>query len=147
MFPLPISVSISSVGFKRRIFDVARLRSGCRLEKGNAAAAGTCRPSALQSAHELKLLERLTRVGIVSGTAPFDEPGLCDGIDSTSLRFIQLARTKPWLCRLTPRLMGLMARFAPRQIVKGVIAALHCPRIYSAECRITLYLREGLSPR
>jgi pimeloyl-ACP methyl ester carboxylesterase len=75
----------------------------------------------------LKIPERLTRVGIVSGTAPFEEPGLSDGIDPTSLRFMQLARTKPRLSRLTLRLMGLMARFAPRQIVKAAMAALPAP--------------------
>ena len=75
----------------------------------------------------LKIPERLTRVGIVSGTAPFDEPGLSSGIDPASLRFMQLARTKPRLSRLTLRLMGLMARFAPRQIVKGAMAALPSP--------------------
>lgn len=75
----------------------------------------------------LKIPERLTRVGIVSGTAPFDEPGLSSGIDPTSLRLMQLARTKPRLSRLTLRLMGLMARFAPRQIVKGAMATLPAP--------------------
>ena len=75
----------------------------------------------------LKIPERLTRVGIVSGTAPFEEPGLSDGIDPTSLRFMQLARTKPRLSRLTLRLMGLMARFAPRQIVKAAMAGLPAP--------------------
>ena len=75
----------------------------------------------------LKIPERLTRVGIVSGTAPFDEPGLSSGIDPNSLRFMQLARTKPRLSRQTLRLMGLMARFAPRQIVKGAMATLPAP--------------------
>jgi pimeloyl-ACP methyl ester carboxylesterase len=75
----------------------------------------------------LKIPERLTRVGIVSGIAPFEEPGLPDGIDPTSLRFMQLARTKPWLSRLTLRLMGLMARLAPRQLVKAAMVALPAP--------------------
>src|ERR1700756_1202961 len=35
----------------------------------------------------LKMPERLTRVGIVSGTAPFDEPGLTAGVHPTTLRF------------------------------------------------------------
>lgn len=47
----------------------------------------------------LKIPERLIRVGIVSGTAPFDEPGLSAGIHPASLRFMQLARTEPWLSR------------------------------------------------
>jgi pimeloyl-ACP methyl ester carboxylesterase len=46
--------------------------------------------------------EELARVGIVSGTAPR-------------------------LSRLTLRLMGLMARFAPRQVVKGAMATLPAP--------------------
>jgi pimeloyl-ACP methyl ester carboxylesterase len=79
------------------------------------------------SACALKIPERLTRVGIVSGTAPFDEPGLTAGINPTNLRFIQLARTKPWLSRLTLRLMGLMVRFTPRQFIEGAIATLPVP--------------------
>ena len=75
----------------------------------------------------LKIPERLTRVGIVSGTAPFDEPGLTAGIHPTNLRFMQLARTKPWLSMLTLRLMGLMVRFTPRQFIEGAIATLPVP--------------------
>ncbi len=51
----------------------------------------------------LKIPERLTRVGVVSGTGPFDEPGLSTGINPASLHFMELARTKPWLSRLTLR--------------------------------------------
>jgi pimeloyl-ACP methyl ester carboxylesterase len=75
----------------------------------------------------LKIPERLTRVGIVSGTAPFDEPGLTAGINPTNLRFMQLARTKPWLSRLTLRLMGLIVRFTPRRFIEGAIATLPVP--------------------
>ena len=75
----------------------------------------------------LKIPGRLTRVGVVSGTAPFDEPGLSSGIDPANLRFMQLARTRPRLSRLALRLMGLVARFAPRQLVKGAIATLPAP--------------------
>jgi pimeloyl-ACP methyl ester carboxylesterase len=75
----------------------------------------------------LKIPERLTRVGIVSGTPPFDEPGLTVGINPTNLRFMQLARTKPWLSKLTLRLMGLVVRFAPRRFIEGAIATLPAP--------------------
>jgi pimeloyl-ACP methyl ester carboxylesterase len=74
-----------------------------------------------------KIPERLTRVGIVSGTAPFDEPGLTAGINPTNLGFMQLARTKPWLSRLTLRLMGLLVRFTPRRFIERVIATLPVP--------------------
>jgi pimeloyl-ACP methyl ester carboxylesterase len=75
----------------------------------------------------LRIPEQLTRVGIVSGTAPFDEPGLTAGINSANLRFMQLARTKPWLSRLTLRLMGLVVRFAPRRFIEGALATLPVP--------------------
>jgi len=75
----------------------------------------------------LKIPERLTRVGIVSGTAPFNEPGLTAGINPTNLRFMQLARTKPWLSRQTLRLMGLIVRFTPRRFIEGAIASLPVP--------------------
>jgi pimeloyl-ACP methyl ester carboxylesterase len=75
----------------------------------------------------LKIPVRLTRVGIVSGTAPFDEPGLSAAIRPTNLRFMRLARTKPWLSRLTLRLMGLMVRFTPRRFIEGAIATLPAP--------------------
>ena len=65
----------------------------------------------------LKIPERLTHVGIVSGTGPFNEPGLSAAINSVNLRFIQLARTKPWLSRLTLRLMGRMVQYWPRHFV------------------------------
>ena len=98
-----------------------------QLTLGRFAVLGYSGGGPYAAACALKIPERLTRVGIVSGTAPFDEPGLSDGIDPASLGFMQLARTKPRVSRLTLRLMGLMARFAPRQIVKGAMAALPAP--------------------
>jgi pimeloyl-ACP methyl ester carboxylesterase len=65
----------------------------------------------------LKIPERLTHVGIVSGTGPFDEPGLSAAINPVNLRFIQLARTNPWLSRLTLRLMGRMVRYWPHRFI------------------------------
>jgi len=72
----------------------------------------------------LKIPERLTRVGIVSGTAPFDEPGLSAGINPANMRFMRLARTKPRISRLTLRLMSLIVRFAPRRFIEGAVATL-----------------------
>lgn len=65
----------------------------------------------------LKIPERLTQVGIVSGTGPFDGPGLSAAINPFSLRFIQLARTNPWLSRLALRLMGRMVQYWPHRFV------------------------------
>jgi pimeloyl-ACP methyl ester carboxylesterase len=98
-----------------------------QLELARFAILGYSGGGPYAAACALKIPERLTRVGIVSGTAPFDEPGLTAGINPTNLRFMQLARTKPWLSRLTLRLMGLMARFTPRQFIEGAIATLPIP--------------------
>jgi pimeloyl-ACP methyl ester carboxylesterase len=75
----------------------------------------------------LKIPERLTRVAIVSGTAPFDEPGLSAAMNPQNLRFMRLARTKPWLSKLTFRLMGLAAGYSPRSLIRGVISSLPPP--------------------
>jgi pimeloyl-ACP methyl ester carboxylesterase len=75
----------------------------------------------------LNIPQRLARVGIVSGAGPFDEPGLSASINPASLRFMQLARTKPWLSMLTMRLMGFMVRLAPRRVIAQTMAALPAP--------------------
>jgi pimeloyl-ACP methyl ester carboxylesterase len=91
---------------------------------GILAYSGGC-PYAVACA--LKVPERLTHLVIVSGTAPFDEPGLTAAISPPSLRFMQLARTKPWLSKLSVRLMGIMAHYAPHSFIKGVISSLSAP--------------------
>jgi pimeloyl-ACP methyl ester carboxylesterase len=75
----------------------------------------------------LKIPEQLTHVGIVRGTGPFDEPGLSAAIDPVSLSFMQLARTNPWLSRLTLRLMGLMVRFWPHRFITQAMTGLPAP--------------------
>jgi pimeloyl-ACP methyl ester carboxylesterase len=75
----------------------------------------------------LKIPERLTHVGVVSGTGPFDKPGLSTGINPTSLRFMELACSKPWLSRLVLRMMGLMAHYSPRRVIDQAMAALPVP--------------------
>ena len=70
---------------------------------------------------------RLTRVGIVSGTAPFTQPGLTDGIPAENLRYFALSVEKPWLARLLLRTIGATARFAPDKMVANAHAALPEP--------------------
>jgi pimeloyl-ACP methyl ester carboxylesterase len=75
----------------------------------------------------LKIPERLTHVGIVSGTGPFDESGLSAAINPVNLRFIRLARTNPWLSRLTLRLMGHMVQYWRRRFIAQAIGGLPAP--------------------
>jgi pimeloyl-ACP methyl ester carboxylesterase len=71
--------------------------------------------------------ERLTKVGVISGTAPFDRPGLADVIHPDSRRFMDLSRERPWLSRLSLRMMGLLARFVREKMIANAMAALPEP--------------------
>ena len=72
----------------------------------------------------LAIPERITRVGIVSGTAPFTVPGLADSINKNSRSFMDLSHQKPWLSRMILRSMGLMTRLAPSKVIANALAAL-----------------------
>jgi pimeloyl-ACP methyl ester carboxylesterase len=66
-------------------------------------------------------------VGIVSGTGPFDEPGLSAAINPPNLRFIELSRTTPWLSRVMLRLMGVMVKRWPSRCITEAMAGLPAP--------------------
>ena len=75
----------------------------------------------------LSIPERLTRVGIVSGTAPFPEPHLADAINKNSRNFMDLSYQKPWLSRLIIRMMGAMTHLSPDKVIANALAALPEP--------------------
>ncbi len=75
----------------------------------------------------LQIPQRITRVGIVSGTAPFDAPGLTLGIERWSLRLLQVSRVQPRLFRLALRLMGFGARHTPRMAARLTMLAVADP--------------------
>lgn len=75
----------------------------------------------------LYLPKRITRVGIVSGTAPFDLPGNADGIAAPSRRFMDLSYQKPRLSRWLIRMMAAMCRLAPQKVIANAVAALPQP--------------------
>lgn len=75
----------------------------------------------------LAIPERIKNVGIVSGTAPFSEPHLADGIHPDSRRFMDLSYQKPGLSRIILRLMGFMARFSPDKVIANAAASLPEP--------------------
>jgi len=75
--------------------------------------------------------ERLTRVGVISGTGPFDRPGLVDGIPQTNQKYFFLARYKPWLSRLMFRGLGFTARFFGQKMAANAMAVLP-----EADCQV-----------
>lgn len=98
-----------------------------RLALARFAVVGYSGGGPYAAACALKIPERLTHVGIVSGTGPFDEPGLAAAINPFNLRFIQLARTHPWLSRLTLRLMGRMVQYWPRHFIAQAMTGFPAP--------------------
>jgi len=98
-----------------------------RLALARFAVLGYSGGGPYAAACALKIPERFTHVGIVSGTGPFDEPGLSAAINPFSLRFIQLARTNPWLSRMTLRLMGFMVQYWPRRFIAQAMAGFPAP--------------------
>jgi pimeloyl-ACP methyl ester carboxylesterase len=102
--------------------DVAALADHLELDRftvlgysGGGLYAATC---------ALALPQRITRAGIVSGTAPFAVPGVADGIHPNSRNFMDLSHRKPWLSRLILRLMGLMTYLAPQKMIANAAASL-----------------------
>lgn len=75
----------------------------------------------------LKIADRLTATGIVSGSGPFTEAGLTEGVNPMSRQFFELCRDKPTRARLTLRLMGFMASHAPDRILAQTVASLPEP--------------------
>jgi pimeloyl-ACP methyl ester carboxylesterase len=72
----------------------------------------------------LAIPQRITKVGIVSGTAPFVEPHLADGIHTNSRNFMDLSHHRPWLSRLILRMMGLITRLSPDKVIANALASL-----------------------
>lgn len=58
---------------------------------------------------------------------PRDVVALADAIHPDSRRFMDLSRERPWLSRLTLRMMGLLARFAREKMIANAMAALPEP--------------------
>lgn len=71
--------------------------------------------------------ERIIKAGIVSGTAPFTEPNLAEGINFNSRQFMDLSYQKPWLSRTILRMMKLMTFLAPGKIIANALDSLPEP--------------------
>jgi pimeloyl-ACP methyl ester carboxylesterase len=74
-----------------------------------------------------RIPDRLLAVGAVSGVGPEDVPGLVEGINRDSLRFMRLSVEKPRVHRLVTLVMALTARFAPRRLLAQAVSALPEP--------------------
>lgn len=105
--------------------DVAALADHLSLDRFGVLGYSGGTPYAAACA--VHLSDRLTAVGLAGTVAPFDVPGLTDGISPEGLRFLQASRDRPRLARFVQRIMALMARLVPRIVVAQAMKALPEP--------------------
>jgi pimeloyl-ACP methyl ester carboxylesterase len=91
------------------------------------AVMGYSGGSAYAAACAWAMPERLTAAAMVAAVAPFELPGVTDGIPEGNLRFLFLSRDKPRLARAIQAVMGLVVRFAPERLLASMEAALPAP--------------------
>ena len=68
--------------------------------------------------------ERLTRIGIVSGAAFYSNPELMANVNQGTRNYLNLPREKPWMAKTFLNGMKLVARFAPKMMVKNANSLL-----------------------
>lgn len=102
--------------------DVTTLADHLQLER--FAILGYSGGGSYTAACALAIPKRITRAGIVSGTAPFNISMLADNINKASRNFMDLSHQKPWLSRLILRMMGAMTYLTPDKVIANALAAL-----------------------
>jgi pimeloyl-ACP methyl ester carboxylesterase len=105
--------------------DVAELMDRLEVERFAVLGYSGGGPYALAIATEMA--DRLTAVTTVSGTGPFDVPGVTDDINPQSLGFMRMATSRPLASRAASWGMGLIAGLAPGRMVAQARAALPPP--------------------
>jgi pimeloyl-ACP methyl ester carboxylesterase len=71
-----------------------------------------------------QLPERLTAVALVSALAPFDIPGITEGMAAPLRMLPTLAQRAPWLLALMNRLAAPMARRNPERLIQQTFGSL-----------------------
>jgi pimeloyl-ACP methyl ester carboxylesterase len=87
-----------------------------------------------------KIPQRLQQVALVSSLAPFDIPAALVGLNPGNVKFLNVARQRPWVYRLLYRQVQLLAKFAPQQYLKRALvtfesadrAAFARPEVHNA---------------
>ncbi|NTU79923.1 MAG: alpha/beta hydrolase [Chloroflexales bacterium] len=81
-------------------------------------------PYAAVCAHDLA--DRLTAVALVSAIAPWDAPGVTDGM-GVGRHLFRLARRAPWLLERLLGLLGRQLRSDPEPAMRQIVASLATP--------------------
>jgi pimeloyl-ACP methyl ester carboxylesterase len=91
------------------------------------AVLGYSGGSAYAAACAWAMPERLTATAMVAAVAPFELPGVAEGIPGGNLRFLMLSRDRPRAARAMQAAMGLVVRFAPNRVLASMASALPAP--------------------
>jgi pimeloyl-ACP methyl ester carboxylesterase len=102
--------------------DVSSLADHLRFDR--FAIVGYSGGGPYAAACAFSLPERITKAGIVSGTGPFTDPTLVQGIPQANRDYFDLSHQKPRLSRMMLWMLGLMARLAPGQVIANVMSTL-----------------------
>ncbi|MFC7676833.1 alpha/beta fold hydrolase [Mycolicibacterium sp. GCM10028919] len=92
-----------------------------QLDVGRFAAMGWSMGGQYAAALGFALPARVTRVAIVAGALPLDEPGVFAQLPFMDRAYTRLSQRAPWIARACFRSMSLAARVAPN--VNGRLAA------------------------
>ncbi|HWQ84297.1 MAG TPA: alpha/beta hydrolase [Anaerolineales bacterium] len=99
--------------------DVAALADRLGLQQFGVLGYSGGGPYAAVCARQIP--ERLIHTALVSSLAPFDLPGMLEGVAPGNVQFLKLAVQKPWLFRLLYGQIGLLTRLAPGQFLKRAL--------------------------
>ncbi|HEY1011586.1 MAG TPA: alpha/beta hydrolase [Herpetosiphonaceae bacterium] len=102
--------------------DVAALADALGLGRFAIVGASQGGPYAMACAYALQ--ERLSVVGLISSLAPFEAPGVLEGM-ARQLRLLPvIARRMPWLLLLSQKLAAPMARRNPARLIRAMFRGL-----------------------
>jgi pimeloyl-ACP methyl ester carboxylesterase len=91
---------------------VAALADTLEIERFSVFGYSGGGPNVLACAQ--KIPQRLVSAGITAGEGPAIQPGIYEGINPQAIKFMYLAREKPWQFRMMWGMVCTLTRFAPR---------------------------------
>ena len=105
--------------------DVVELADALKIDRFSVAGVSGGGPYVAACA--LKIPQRLTAAGIISGVGPFDVPGATEGMSRQNRLIFGMARRLPWLVSLPYWLMAQGARRFPDRVTSLMLRSLPEP--------------------
>ncbi|MEO0759842.1 MAG: alpha/beta hydrolase [Cyanobacteria bacterium J06648_16] len=103
--------------------DIAELADALEIDKFAVVGVSGGGPGALTCAWQMP--DRLTLVGVVSGAAPTDAPGVFEGMSQTNRFFTKLAWRLPWISTVNVRFLASLIRRNPARYINTMKFKAH----------------------